>query len=182
MKPESDLETLLAQAHQFDPRALSALHDLFYPQVFRYVSYRIEDQQTCEDLTSEVFIRLLDFFKNKHGNIHKVKAWMLSTANHLIQDHYRASYRRQEEWIENHENIPSRHSPEEEFDKDFTSQELRRALVHLTGAQQHVITLRFSQEMSLQETAETMNKSIEAVKVLQFRALAALRRQLDKAR
>ncbi|MFZ6019478.1 MAG: sigma factor-like helix-turn-helix DNA-binding protein [Chloroflexota bacterium] len=45
-----------------------------------------------------------------------------------------------------------------------------------------MLALRFSQELSVQETARVMKKSVEAVKVLQFRALAALRRQLEGSR
>jgi RNA polymerase sigma-70 factor (ECF subfamily) len=48
----------------------------------------------------------------------------------------------------------------------------------LTVEQQHVLTLRFSEERSLEETAQALGKSIGAVKILQFRALAALRKFL----
>jgi RNA polymerase sigma-70 factor (ECF subfamily) len=45
----------------------------------------------------------------------------------------------------------------------------------LTREQQHVLALRFSQGFSVEETAKLMNKTIGAVKVLQFRALATMR-------
>jgi len=51
----------------------------------------------------------------------------------------------------------------------------------LTADQQHVLALRFTQELSLEETARMMKKSLNAVKVIQFRALAALRRLLLEA-
>jgi len=59
-------------------------------------------------------------------------------------------------------------------------EEIRWAMVRLTIDQQHVLALRFSQDLSLEETATIVGKSINAVKVLQFRALAAMRRLLDE--
>ena len=53
-----------------------------------------------------------------------------------------------------------------------------RGLVHLTREQQEVISLRFYSDCSLEETAQAMGKSVGAIKVLQHRALAALRKQL----
>jgi len=59
-------------------------------------------------------------------------------------------------------------------------EEIRWAMARLTQDQQHVLALRFSQDFSLEETASAVGKSINAVKVLQFRALAAMRRFLDE--
>jgi len=55
MTSDSDSDALLKRAHRFDPQALAALHDELYPQVYRYVSYRCDDTQVCEDISSEVF-------------------------------------------------------------------------------------------------------------------------------
>jgi RNA polymerase sigma-70 factor (ECF subfamily) len=48
----------------------------------------------------------------------------------------------------------------------------------LTADQQNVLALRFSQGYSLEETASLMKKNVNAIKALQFRALAALQRKL----
>ena len=58
--------------------------------------------------------------------------------------------------------------------------EIHWAMSRLTPDQQHVLALRFSQDLSLEETASMVGKSVNAVKVLQFRALAAMRRLLDE--
>lgn len=177
MDPE--LDELFSRARDLDQRALSELHDQLYPQVYRYVCYRLGDPMVCEDISSEVFLRLLDVLQRKRANIQSVRAWLLGTANHLVQDHFRRKYRRPVDNLEDHDNLPSGHSPEAETDQAFVRHEVREALRKLTPDQQHVITLRFSQEMSLEETAGVMGKTVNAVKVLQFRAIAALRRHLD---
>lgn len=179
-----DLENheLLARAAQLDEQALAELHDLLYPQVYRYVCYRVDDPMLCEDIASEVFLRLLDVLQRKTSRIQSVRAWLLGTANHLVQDHYRKHYRRQVDNLDDHDKLPSTHSPEVEADLAFVRSEIRAALRTLTPDQQHVIALRFSQELSLEETAQIMGKSVNAVKVLQYRAIAALRRQMDRSK
>jgi DNA-directed RNA polymerase specialized sigma24 family protein len=52
-------EQLLARARQFDPGALRAIHERFYEPVARYIQFKVGDFQTVEDLTGEVFVRVL---------------------------------------------------------------------------------------------------------------------------
>ncbi|MEN4010665.1 MAG: sigma-70 family RNA polymerase sigma factor [Chloroflexota bacterium] len=180
---ESEISTaLLKRAKRFEPQALAALHDHFYPLVFRYISYRVDNVQVCEDISGEVFLRLLNYLKNGNQDIHNLRGWLYGTAHHLIQDHYRQGYRRPTDQLDDHETIPNGHNPEEETMRALAVDQVRSAMRRLTSDQQHVLALRFSQELSIQETALMMKKSVEAVKVLQFRALAALRRQLEGSR
>ena len=69
---------------------------------------------------------------------------------------------------------------EGEFEENSQKGRVRQAILGLTADQQHVLALRFSEERSLQETADIMEKSVSAVKALQFRAVAALQRQLSE--
>jgi RNA polymerase sigma-70 factor, ECF subfamily len=56
--------------------------------------------------------------------------------------------------------------------------DIARALKHLTKEQQEVIVLRFFNDCSLQDAADAMGKNVGAIKLLQHRALGALRRQM----
>ena len=175
---ESD--TLIERIHQLDADALAIVHDQFYPVVFRYVHYRLDDDQLVEDITSEVFLRLLDALRSKGVIIRDIRAWLLGTASHLIKDHLRQKYRQQFDNLEDHENLAGDQMLESIAEQDFSNHTLMKALHHLTDEQQQVLVLRFSMEFTLDETAQVMKKSINAVKVVQFRALAALRRLMDE--
>ncbi len=174
------LEKIEERERIIDPQTLGALHDKLYPAVFRYVSYRLQDQQLCEDITSEVFVRLLDACKRRNCKIQDYRAWVFGTASNLINDHFRQKYRRKFEDLEDHQDLPADHSTEGAVDRALTLREISLALQKLTPDQQHVIALRFSQDLSLEETAAIVGKSVNAVKVLQFRALAAMRRILEE--
>jgi RNA polymerase sigma-70 factor (ECF subfamily) len=171
-------DKLLERARKLENEALAELHDQLYPVIYRYVHFRIDEDQVCEDLTSEVFLRFLNALRKKGRAIEDARAWMLGTASNLVHDYYRVKYRRPVENIEDHESLVSLQDTESAIEHRATLSDVRRAILHLTPDQQNVLALRFSQEFSLEETAKIVDKSINAVKVLQFRALAALRRIL----
>ena len=172
---DRDLE--LIQASNPDPQNLALIHDRFYPVVYRYVRYRLEDEQVCEDLTSEVFLRLIDAVNERKHTIKNLRGWLLGTASHLVNDHLRLNYTRPVEALEEH-HTRADPSPEAVVEASWQQRQVRSALQRLTQEQQHVIALRFSEERSIEETAHLMDKTIGAVKTLQFRALASLRQLL----
>jgi RNA polymerase sigma-70 factor (ECF subfamily) len=65
-----------------------------------------------------------------------------------------------------------------EVDAREQNRSVQAAYSQLTAEQQHVLALRFGQGYSLEETATHLKKNTNAVKALQFRALAALQRQI----
>jgi RNA polymerase sigma-70 factor (ECF subfamily) len=176
-----DSELSLARSQKIDSQNLAALHDSLYPVVYRYIRYRLEDPQVCEDISSEVFLSLIDALARRDRSIKNIKAWLLGTASNLINDHLRNIYKRPTVNLEEQE-IPDDRSPEEAAELRAQQQTVRIAMRRLTPEQQHVLALRFSDERSLEETAMLMGKTIGAVKTLQFRALTALKDLLDGRR
>ncbi len=158
------------------------IHDRYYPQVYRYVRFRLGAEQVSEDIASEVFLRLIDALHQRRGPSQTLRGWLMGTASNLVNDYLRRQYKRPVENLEDHVNtLPSGldTSPESQLDEFWQRQQVRQAFTKLTQEQQHVLALRFSEECSLDETARIVGKSVTAVKALQFRALASLRRFLD---
>lgn len=162
-----------------DSQVISAIYDKYFPDVYRYVRYRLNDEQQAEDIASDVFVRLLEASQTGHGPEKNIKAWLLATASHVVVDHLRRVYRRPVESLP--ETIPDGDpSLHEEFDRREQKRSVLQAYSNLTSEQQHVLALRFGQGYSLEETAQVMNKNVNAVKALQFRALAALQRNIEE--
>ena len=172
---ENELEGL----QRLDPQAISALYDRYFPEVYRFVCYRLNDESLAEDLASEVFVRLLSAVKSGRGPQTNLKGWLLATAAHLITDQIRKTYRRPETDLP--ETLPDvAPGPAQDYEKLERERRLQKALATLTSDQQYVINLRFNQGYSLEETAVLMKKNANAVKQLQFRALSALNRALGE--
>jgi len=172
-------EEILAHVRQLDPRFLASVHDQYYPVVYRYVRYRLEDEHACEDIASEVFLRLLDALHHNKGPSTNLQGWLLGTASHMVNDHLRYRYNRKVDSIEDQE-VASSEDTEALVDRSWRNEQIREAIRLLTADQQHVLALRFSEERSLEETAQLMGRTIGAVKTLQFRALASLKRFLGE--
>jgi RNA polymerase sigma-70 factor (ECF subfamily) len=172
-----DQSRLLDGLWKLDPQVIGAVYDQFFPDVYHFVAYRLGDVTLAEDIASDVFVRLLEAVRKRRGPQSNLKAWLLTTASHAVNDHLRRSYRRPieplSESLTDLEGLPS-----EEYDRRERNQTVRRALSQLTADQQNVLALRFSQGYSLEETASLMKKNVNAIKALQFRALAALQRKL----
>jgi RNA polymerase sigma-70 factor, ECF subfamily len=170
---QNELENL----QQLDPQAIGAVYDRYFPEVYRFVRYRLNDEHTAEDIASDVFVRLLEALKTGRGPQTNLKAWLLATASHIVTDHLRKTYRRPESDLP--ESMPDgTPDPSRDYEKLEREHRLKSAMNTLTDEQQYVVTLRFNQGYSLEETAALMNKNANAVKQLQFRALAALNRAL----
>lgn len=164
---------------RLDPQVISSVYDRYFPDIYRFVFYRIHNEQVAEDITSDVFVRLLEAVKKERGPQTNLKAWLLSTASHVITDHLRSIYRRPAEALS--ESIPDlTTSLTDEIDNRQQAAFVREAYAQLTPEQQNVLALRFGNGYSLEETAIVMKKNVNAVKALQFRALSALQRHIGE--
>jgi RNA polymerase sigma-70 factor (ECF subfamily) len=173
-------EDALIRARRLDPAALEQIHDQFYPQVYRYVRYRLEDERVCEDIASEVFLRFLDALHRKRGPELNLRGWLFGTASNLVNDHLRTRYTRKTESLEEYQGIYDGQHLEHIVEDAWQEEQIRQAMRELTPEQQHVLALRFAEELSIEETAGIMGKTITAIKALQFRAVASLRRVLEQ--
>ncbi len=162
-----------------DSQVIGAIYDRYFPEIFRYVRYRLNDAHAAEDISSEVFVRLLEALKNQRGPKTNLRAWLLSTAGHIVTDYMRRSYRRPTDPLPD-DLEDGAALPTDEFDRREQSRRFQSAYGGLTTEQQHVLALRFGQGYSLEETASIMQKNVNAVKALQFRALTALQRSLGE--
>lgn len=176
----TDDARLLADAKQLEPQALAEIHSRYYPDLYRYLLYRTSDEHVAEDLASDVFVELLNAL---HGGKapDNLRPWLFSVANHLATDHFRRQSRHPQVALS--EELPSGENDlDMETHLSLTANEMRAALRNLSDEQQKVLALRFGQAYSINDTATLMQKSVTMVKQLQFRAVAALRRQLEKWR
>lgn len=172
-------EELIPRLRRLDMNALAQVHDQHYPEVYRYVRFRLSDEQASEDIAAEVFMRLLEALHRAKGPDRSVRAWLFATASNLINDHLRLRYAHPVKDIEEEEELVAPDDPTRAFEHKWENNQVQMAIQKLTTEQQHVLALRFAEEMSIEETAAQMDRSANAVKVLQFRAIAALRRHLE---
>jgi len=167
--------TLLQRARTGDPRVLGEIHDRYYPALYRYALFRLGDDAAAQDVAGEVFLRLLAALRIGRAPRTTLGGWLFGVAAHLVVDHFRRASR---ESTPLSETLVWHASPAIEVEKNIQHAQLRAAIRQLTLEQQAVLALRFGDGFSLEQTAEALGKSVNAVKALQFRATSALRRVL----
>ncbi|MFN8530581.1 MAG: sigma-70 family RNA polymerase sigma factor [Anaerolineae bacterium] len=173
-----DEHELLMRAHRFDETALAAIFDRYYGMIARYTYLHTGHAQTAEDLAAQVFHRLLDALRAGHGPERALKAWLFRVASNLIIDEVRRGKHRDHEPLE--ESLHTVETVENAAAYAMQLADLRAALAQLTDSQRSIIVLRYLMEMSNEETAHILGMTVGAVKAQQVRALAALRRTLNK--
>ncbi len=162
-----------------DSQVIGAIYDKYFPEIYGYVRYRLNDERLAEDIASDVFLRMLEAAQNGLGPQTNLRAWLISTASHIVADHLRHDYRRPVDALSENLLDPAS-APAEEFDRREQTRSFQEAYAELTAEQQHVLALRFGQGYTLEETASVLKKNVNAVKALQFRALAALQRKVGQ--
>jgi RNA polymerase sigma-70 factor, ECF subfamily len=176
----SDVNRELQYLQGLDSQGIGAIYDRYFPDVYRFVYYRLNDEQVAEDIASDVFMRLLEAVNNRRGPRTNLRGWLLSTASHVVADYLRRAYRLPTEALSDALPDVSASPLTEEVDRREMVDAVRQAYTQLTSEQQNVLALRFGDGCSLEETAEVLRKNINAVKALQFRALQALQRNIGE--
>ena len=169
---------LLQGAQRGDKKAIAELYDLHYEAVYNYIYYRVSDQQTAEDLSAEVFIRMLHKLPAYIDRGRPFLAWLYTIARNIVIDHHRVGEKQElvaikEELLEDRTRKPDQQLQDRQTEDCF-----KKALELLPESQRQLLVYRFINELSTPKIIQLLNKSDRAVRSLQHRALRSLERVL----
>jgi RNA polymerase sigma-70 factor (ECF subfamily) len=175
----TDARSLLRRARSLDDAALGEIFDTYYPLLYRYIYHHVHHQATAEDLAAEVFTRMLEQLADGRGPTRHLNAWLYRVAHNLVVDESRRQAHRDHDPLDEgtataEENI------EAQAEMAIWRKQARAALVELTPKQRAVLILRFLEGYENKEISRVLQTSVGAVKALQHRALAAMRRHLER--
>ncbi len=176
---DRDDALLVQRAQTGDQDALVEIYRRFQPSIYTYVFYRTGDQALAEDITADVFVRMVGKLHTFVPQGRPVLAWLYTIAHHLVIDHYRCTGNLSTLPLEESLVADASDQPAQIVENHFSQQRLVKALDQLTEEQRQVILLKFVEERSNMEVAAVLGKTEGAVKSLQHRALAALHRAMN---
>jgi len=176
--PESSDAELITRAQRGETNAIGRLYDRHRESIFRYLWLRLDDRQLAEDLTGDVFMRMLAALPRYQMKGLPFRAWLYRIAHNLLVDYFRKMDHQAAVPLEVVEEQLVDADPDRTIEQMQLTERLQAALVRLEPTQSEVITLRFIAGLSLQETALAIGKTEAAVKALQYRGLNGLRRAL----
>jgi RNA polymerase sigma-70 factor (ECF subfamily) len=165
-----------AKAGQAD--ALAVLYEFYLPRVYRYVAARLGGGEDAEDVTEEIFLKVINHIGSFSWRGLPFGAWVFRIARNEVVSHVRRQrYRGSHSQLS--ESLP-------DFSQDHVAEVerasqldiVREAAERLPDAQRQVIALRFGSGLSVAETAAALGKSENNVKVLQHKAIAKLQKMV----
>jgi RNA polymerase sigma-70 factor (ECF subfamily) len=177
MRSEEELWEL---ARRFDEQALAEVYDRYSPGIFRFAIRLLGDKDLAEECVAETFARFLQALKQGDGAQKHLRAYLYRIAHNWITDYYRRS----PSWValEQVEHPDQGQDPPQAFAEEMERREVRLALARLTPDQRQVIVLKYLEDWETQDIARVLNKPVGAIKALQHRGLAALRRCFSEKR
>ena len=187
LSPEEE-RSLVDRAKAGENEALGRLYDAYVARLYRYCLTRVGDETEAEDLTEEIFLKVLgaiDRFEwrpGAEGQRIPFGAWIFRIARNEVASFQRRTAARPRR-AEFSDLVAERlrdegRGPQELAETKLTIEEVFRAVRQLPEAQRDVILLRFASGLSVKETAESLGKNVPNVKVLQHKGVQRLREVL----
>ena len=178
VSPEVERATV-DRARDGDQQALGDLYDWYMPRVYRYAVARVGNTHEAEDLTEEVFLKLLGAIGDFRWKDVPFSSWVFRIAHNCVATYFRRAAQRGGPTTE----IPldladGRHDVAYAIEERITLEEVRAAAALLPEAQREVIALRFAVGLSIADTAKALGKREGNIKALQHKAVNKLQRML----
>ena len=172
-------ETIIRRAQEGETSALRALYERHVTAVYRFMFYRTGDEMVAEDLTSQVFVNVLNGIHRYEIRGLPFRAWLFRIARARLADYYRKAERQAEGEASLIKARAAVHSPGRAPDDQFRYENLRQALDYLTPAELDAVLLRFVGDLTHREVATIINSNENAVKSKIRRALTKMRRVIE---
>ena len=176
---EADDSELIARAAIGDREAFGALYERYVFRVFRHVYYLTSDPHTAEDLTAQTFLNALEAIPRNEVRGVPFLAWLLRIAYNLTLNHKKVRKNGTAPLPDTLETEGTIYSPEASCEAKADGERVWEGVRRLRGDQRQVIVMRFIDGLSYPDIARVLGKNIGAVRVIQYRALCALRRRLE---
>lgn len=182
-----DVSSLVESAQAGDASAISELYDCYAGAILCYLFVRVYERELAQDLTQEVFIRVIKGIAQfKYRDEKSFVGWLYTIAANVVHSYHRR--RRITAIPLDHESDLVDARSQHDVHRICDRLALQQALEQLTQDQQQVLTLRFFADMTNSEIASLLNRTEGAIKALQYRALHSLQQimvhgdeQLDHA-
>lgn len=173
-----EIEKLVRKSQKGDQDAFAGIYDIFIDPIYRYVYYRVKSVD-AEDLVETVFLKVWENIRQYKPRKKSFSAWIFRIAHNLVVDYYRSSKGNMIEELTPQVPDQSReHNPIRVTQGVLDQDALKEAIGKLKKQYQEVIIYKFINDLSNKEIADILKKSEGSLRILQFRALKALKREL----
>lgn len=173
-----EMEQKLLHQCKTDLKNFSPIYDAYVKDIYRYAYSRLHNKNEAEDITSETFLKALeklDKFNMDYGK--SIKWWLFAIARNLIIDKYRK--KEMVEFNEEYTAFSDEHLLDQVISKDMLKK-VEDYIKTFNPPAPEIVELRVWEELSFEEIAEIMKKSVAAIKMAFYRALEKIQNEFMK--
>lgn len=181
MEQTEGLSELVKLAKSGDAESFGEIYNLLIDRVYRFVYFRVRTKEDAEDLSEQIFLKAYEGLNGYQEKGFPFEAWIFRIARNLVIDYYRT--RRQIMDINDVGEVKDNgKSPEDCAENSLTKEALLNGIALLPASYQEIIILKFIEERENDEISQILHQPVGHIRVLQNRALKALRRIIDGKR
>ena len=177
---------LLFKAKNKDPEAYSQIYDYYVARIYRFVFFKINNQEDAQDITSEVFLKTWQYIIDGK-EIKNLNALFYKIARNMVIDHYRKASQKEislDELVGGIDSIKPaldiKADNQQTTEKILEMEKIQEKMGGLKDEYREVIVLRYVDDLSINEIAEIVEKKKGAVRVILYRALNALKELMEE--
>lgn len=154
------------------------IFDNFYKKIYQFVYYRTLHKETAEDLTSMIFVKILEHISKFNKEKAQFSTWIFQIARNTVIDHYRS--KKEAVNIEDVWDLQSHVNLEQELDVKEKLEKVKSYLQILPTKQREVVIMRVWDGLSHKEIAEILEISEANSKMIFSRVLAELAKKIPE--
>ncbi|MEO8471981.1 MAG: sigma-70 family RNA polymerase sigma factor [Chryseolinea sp.] len=175
-------EMIMEAVKRGDLQQASLLFERYNKRIFNFLSRMTMDRALAEDLTQNVFLRLIKY-RNSYREGAKFQPWIYQVARNIFSDHYQVHKNKFSDFIDVEKVQDYMIDSNESQLMDEREKLLHKSMTKLEADQRELLVLTRFQNMKYEEVAVIMNTTVANIKVKVHRAVAKLREhyfELDK--
>jgi len=171
---------LVDKARKGNSEAFGALYDYYLPKIYRFVLFKVSHKQQAEDITQQTFMKAWENVRTYKPQGYTFGSWLYRIARNSVIDYYRKNEPQVDIEEVSPEALGIDSSLIAKLEVKLDWEKILTAIGGLSEVEQDVLIMRFVEDLPHSDVAKAVQKSENAVKVIQHRALKKLKETLSK--
>lgn len=179
-EPQRSDSELIEAFRRGDIRGFNELVKRYQQRIYRVVRRTVSNHEDADDITQEVFVRVYRSLKRFRGEAN-FYTWVYRIAMNLSLNAIRKKRMKVFIGLEHLSMVDTHPGPDEQIGQKEYEQALQAAIDRLPPKQKLVFTLRYYDEMTYEDMAKVLKKSVGGLKANYFHAVKKIQSYVQRA-
>lgn len=175
------LEEKEIKENLYHEKEFAHIFELYYKRVYNYIYYRVNSEHITEDLTSQVFEKIMLKIDMYSESKSPFEVWVFAIARNVVTDHFRSIQKHKFFSLDSIRDLVSKEkNPEDIVVTAETNSKLSKALNVLNSRERNIVALKFGGNLKNKEIAEILDITESNIGVILYRTMKKLKKELER--